>query len=232
MSSPRSRNVHAYGDMQPCDRGKGVGAGDEVRTRDMQLGRLPLCQLSYSRSDGGVRQQSTARFADLPRPVRGGAAVGRAAQGGTGRGDAGWWLSANDIGPKHPSCPFRGGMGGRRPPPGRVGRVRQPVDPDSLAVGHHQGYGRRRCGGAPWWSGGCCEPPRPDGEERKLPIRRVDPLREHAAMLYHEIAIQLQGMRPGRPSGLQPTCRSVPTGVPARRRIARSGHARGVSWTS
>ncbi len=27
----------------------GDGAGDEVRTRDMQLGRLPLCQLSYSR---------------------------------------------------------------------------------------------------------------------------------------------------------------------------------------
>ncbi len=31
-------------------RGKGSGAGDEVRTRDMQLGRLPLCQLSYSRT--------------------------------------------------------------------------------------------------------------------------------------------------------------------------------------
>ena len=27
-----------------------TGAGDGVRTRDMQLGRLPLCQLSYSRS--------------------------------------------------------------------------------------------------------------------------------------------------------------------------------------
>ena len=26
------------------------GAGDEVRTRDIQLGRLTLCQLSYSRS--------------------------------------------------------------------------------------------------------------------------------------------------------------------------------------
>jgi hypothetical protein len=26
-----------------------IGAGDEVRTRDMQLGRLPLYQLSYSR---------------------------------------------------------------------------------------------------------------------------------------------------------------------------------------
>ena len=25
------------------------GAGDEVRTRDIQLGRLTLCQLSYSR---------------------------------------------------------------------------------------------------------------------------------------------------------------------------------------
>jgi hypothetical protein len=31
------------------------GAGDEVRTRDMQLGRLPLCQLSYSRT-GGVKR--------------------------------------------------------------------------------------------------------------------------------------------------------------------------------
>ena len=28
----------------------GIGAGDEVRTRDMQLGRLPLYQLSYSRT--------------------------------------------------------------------------------------------------------------------------------------------------------------------------------------
>ena len=27
----------------------GAGAGDEVRTRDIQLGRLTLCQLSYSR---------------------------------------------------------------------------------------------------------------------------------------------------------------------------------------
>jgi hypothetical protein len=30
----------------------GSGAGDGVRTRDMQLGRLPLCQLSYSRPRG------------------------------------------------------------------------------------------------------------------------------------------------------------------------------------
>ena len=27
-----------------------IGAGDEVRTRDIQLGRLTLYQLSYSRS--------------------------------------------------------------------------------------------------------------------------------------------------------------------------------------
>jgi hypothetical protein len=33
-----------------------VGAGDGVRTRDIQLGKLALCQLSYSRSGG-----STAR---------------------------------------------------------------------------------------------------------------------------------------------------------------------------
>ena len=32
------------------------GAGDEVRTRDMQLGRLPLCQLSYSRPRREVYQ--------------------------------------------------------------------------------------------------------------------------------------------------------------------------------
>ena len=44
------------------------GAGDEVRTRDMQLGRLPLYQLSYSRMlvlttstklDGGERRIRT-----------------------------------------------------------------------------------------------------------------------------------------------------------------------------
>ena len=34
-------------------RGWADGAGDEVRTRDMQLGRLPLCQLSYSRPRRG-----------------------------------------------------------------------------------------------------------------------------------------------------------------------------------
>ena len=28
-----------------------IGAGDEVRTRDIQLGRLKLYQLSYSRSE-------------------------------------------------------------------------------------------------------------------------------------------------------------------------------------
>jgi hypothetical protein len=32
------------------------GAGDEVRTRDIQLGRLTLCQLSYSRPAAMVAQ--------------------------------------------------------------------------------------------------------------------------------------------------------------------------------
>ena len=41
---------------------EGFGAGDEVRTRDMQLGRLPLCQLSYSRPRREVYQ---APFDDL-----------------------------------------------------------------------------------------------------------------------------------------------------------------------
>ena len=40
----------------------GSGAGDGVRTRDMQLGRLPLCQLSYSRPRGlGATRGSVAR---------------------------------------------------------------------------------------------------------------------------------------------------------------------------
>ncbi len=30
-----------------------LGAGDEIRTRDIQLGKLTLYQLSYSRDDGG-----------------------------------------------------------------------------------------------------------------------------------------------------------------------------------
>ena len=34
-------------------RSERIGAGDGVRTRDMQLGRLPLCQLSYSRPRHG-----------------------------------------------------------------------------------------------------------------------------------------------------------------------------------
>ena len=33
----------------------GLGAGDGSRTRDMQLGRLPLCQLSYSRPGSRAR---------------------------------------------------------------------------------------------------------------------------------------------------------------------------------
>ncbi len=37
--------------------GRGSGAGDGVRTRDIQLGKLTLCQLSYSRSGG---RESTA----------------------------------------------------------------------------------------------------------------------------------------------------------------------------
>src|SRR4051812_3703087 len=40
-----------------------LGAGDGVRTRDMQLGRLPLCQLSYSRPESRAYQTSAA----LPR---------------------------------------------------------------------------------------------------------------------------------------------------------------------
>ena len=44
---------------------QGVGAGDGVRTRDMQLGRLPLCQLSYSRAS-----------VNLPRRPVGGRSIG------------------------------------------------------------------------------------------------------------------------------------------------------------
>ena len=46
------------GTWPPFEPPRGCGAGDGDRTRDMQLGRLPLCQLSYSRVD------------DLPRLVR------------------------------------------------------------------------------------------------------------------------------------------------------------------
>ena len=42
-----------------------VGAGDEVRTRDMQLGRLPLCQLSYSCARNAVRRSPQSSFDDL-----------------------------------------------------------------------------------------------------------------------------------------------------------------------
>jgi hypothetical protein len=43
------------------------GAGDGVRTRDIQLGKLTLCQLSYSRSEilrsaPFVRQEITATY--------------------------------------------------------------------------------------------------------------------------------------------------------------------------
>ncbi len=31
------------------------GAGDEIRTRDINLGKVALYQLSYSRSKGGKR---------------------------------------------------------------------------------------------------------------------------------------------------------------------------------
>ena len=37
---------------------EGSGAGDEIRTRDIQLGRLSLYQLSYSRRVGIVRQET------------------------------------------------------------------------------------------------------------------------------------------------------------------------------
>ncbi len=51
----------------------GGGAGDEVRTRDIQLGRLTLYQLSYSRPARQTRGYSTyPRAPDLPsvRPLR------------------------------------------------------------------------------------------------------------------------------------------------------------------
>ena len=38
------------GIIRPSSMREEDGAGDEVRTRDIQLGRLTLCQLSYSRS--------------------------------------------------------------------------------------------------------------------------------------------------------------------------------------
>src|SRR5438105_13527501 len=50
--------------MDPCF---GDGAGDGTRTRDIQLGRLELYQLSYSRSfddGGGGRIRTSEGFAD------------------------------------------------------------------------------------------------------------------------------------------------------------------------
>ena len=41
-------------------RSGGVGAGDGVRTRDIQLGKLTLCQLSYSRSGGAHSRRGVA----------------------------------------------------------------------------------------------------------------------------------------------------------------------------
>ena len=41
------------------------GAGDGVRTRDMQLGKLPLCQLSYSRSEVGHSVVNEVHSANL-----------------------------------------------------------------------------------------------------------------------------------------------------------------------
>jgi hypothetical protein len=59
-TAPRSSTAsRARSDMQPdrlsvCSRSQVVsGAGDGVRTRDIQLGKLTLCQLSYSRSGDG-----------------------------------------------------------------------------------------------------------------------------------------------------------------------------------
>ena len=47
------------------------GAGDGVRTRDIQLGRLTLCQLSYSRPMSSVGRHSNGAARALPnRPAR------------------------------------------------------------------------------------------------------------------------------------------------------------------
>ncbi len=43
----------------------GDGAGDEIRTRDIHLGKVALCQLSYSR-EGSVRDDTSA-LGDMPR---------------------------------------------------------------------------------------------------------------------------------------------------------------------
>jgi hypothetical protein len=46
---------------------KTVGAGDEIRTRDIQLGRLTLYQLSYSRKLKGerVKEKGESKFFTL-----------------------------------------------------------------------------------------------------------------------------------------------------------------------
>ena len=47
-SLPRRRSTPEL--LGPIRKTKLIGAGDETRTRDIQLGRLTLYQLSYSRS--------------------------------------------------------------------------------------------------------------------------------------------------------------------------------------
>ena len=54
--------------VEDTNRHSMFGAGDEARTRDIQLGRLKLYQLSYSRSfcsGVGVRQTIAARNSDI-----------------------------------------------------------------------------------------------------------------------------------------------------------------------
>ena len=47
-SSPDGRDARVPSGAHASEQGS--GAGDGVRTRDIQLGKLTLCQLSYSRS--------------------------------------------------------------------------------------------------------------------------------------------------------------------------------------
>ncbi len=47
--------VLTQGTWERVEPDQGDGAGDGSRTRDMQLGRLPLCQLSYSRPRDATR---------------------------------------------------------------------------------------------------------------------------------------------------------------------------------
>ena len=44
------------------------GAGDGIRTRDPQLGRLTLCQLSYSRLVDGTSLARLAPFYNMEKP--------------------------------------------------------------------------------------------------------------------------------------------------------------------